>query len=183
MQSLKSIRLPEVDNFSNKVLNKKKTDSTVIAEFFVRVKISYSSVCQLSYARNFRTATVVSDTHAYVYGFRMLLNVLSAKSTKYTKLKFNRVGAYENLCDYSISLMLWNRAITTFFSHPTAAKMVCTPSPIGPQSNIGCSTTNEKFQSPASKRSHKVIKQIHTFTSNTLIEQLLLVNVWICLMI
>ena len=69
---------------------------TVIAEIFVRVKISYSSVCQLSYARNFRTATVVSDTHAYVYGFRMLLNfVLSAKSTKYTKL--NRVRKFVRL--------------------------------------------------------------------------------------
>ena len=73
--------------------------TTVIAEIFVRVKISYSSVCQLSYARNFRTATVVSDTHAYVYGIRMLLNfVLSAKSTKYTTLI-----AYENLCDYSMT--------------------------------------------------------------------------------
>ena len=63
---------------------------TVIAEIFVCVKILYSSVCRLSYARIFRTATVVSDTLVYVYGFRMLLNfVLSAKSTKYTKL--NRV--------------------------------------------------------------------------------------------
>ena len=69
---------------------------TVIAEIFVRVKISYSSVCQLSYARNFRIATLVSDTHAYVYGFRMLLNfVLSAKSTKYTKL--NRVRKFVRL--------------------------------------------------------------------------------------
>ena len=62
----------------------------------VRVKISYSSVCQLSYARNFRTATVVSDTLAYVYGLRMLLNiVLPAKSTKYTKL--NRVRNFVQL--------------------------------------------------------------------------------------
>ena len=69
---------------------------TVIAEIFVRVKISYSSVCQLSYVRNFRTATVVSDTLVYVYGFRMLLNfVLSAKSTKYTKL--NRVRKFVRL--------------------------------------------------------------------------------------
>ena len=72
------------------------TLSTVIAEIFVRVKMSYSSVCQLSYARNFRTATVVSDTHACVYGFRMLLNfVLSPKSTKYTKL--NRVRKFVRL--------------------------------------------------------------------------------------
>ena len=64
--------------------------NTVIAEIFVRVKISYSSACRLSHARNFRTATVMSDTLVYVYGFRMLLNfVLPAKSTKYTKL--NRV--------------------------------------------------------------------------------------------
>ena len=61
--------------------------ATVIAEIFVRVKISYSSVGRLSYARNFRTATVVSDALVYVYSFRMLLNfVLSAKSTKCTKL-------------------------------------------------------------------------------------------------
>ena len=71
-------------------------EATVIAEIFVRVKISYSSVCRLSYARNFRTATVVSDTHEYVYGFRMLLNfVLSAKSTKYTKS--NRVRKFVRL--------------------------------------------------------------------------------------
>ena len=70
--------------------------TTVIAEIFVRVKISYSSVCQLSYARNFRTATVVSDTLVHVNGFRMLLNfVLSAKSTKYTKL--NRVQIFVRL--------------------------------------------------------------------------------------
>ena len=76
--------------------NKGACDDTVIAEIFVRVKISYSSVCQLSYARNFRTATVVSDTLLYVYGFRMLLNfVLSAKSTKYTKL--NRVRNFVRL--------------------------------------------------------------------------------------
>ena len=69
------------------------TDITVIAEIFVRVKVSYSSVCRLSYARNFRTATMVSDTLVYVYGFRMVLNfVLSAKSTKYTKL--NRVRKF-----------------------------------------------------------------------------------------
>ena len=69
---------------------------TVIAEIFVRVTISNSSVCRLSYARNFRTATVVSDTLVYMYGFRMLLNfVLSAKSTKYTKL--NRVQKFVQL--------------------------------------------------------------------------------------
>ena len=69
---------------------------TVIAEIFVRVKILYSSACRLSYARNFRTATVMSDTLVYVYGFRMLLNfVLSAKSTKYTKL--NRVWKFVRL--------------------------------------------------------------------------------------
>ena len=59
-------------------------------------KNSYSSICQLSYARNFLIATVVSDTLVYVYGFRMLLNfVLSAKSTKYTKL--NRVRKFVRL--------------------------------------------------------------------------------------
>ena len=86
-------------NFVNLMKTIKRLEAisvTVIAEIFVRVKISYSSVCQLSYARNFRTATVVSDTHAYVYGFRMLLNfVLSAKSTKYTKL--NRVRKFVRL--------------------------------------------------------------------------------------
>ena len=73
-----------------------KIENTVIAEIFVRVKISYSSACRLPCARNFRTATVVSDTLVYVYGFRMLLNfVLSAKSTKYTKL--NRVWKFVRL--------------------------------------------------------------------------------------
>ena len=70
--------------------------TTVIVEIFVRVKISYSSVTQLSYATNFRTATVVSHALIYVHGFRMQLNfVLSAKSTKYTKL--NRVRKFLRL--------------------------------------------------------------------------------------
>ena len=69
---------------------------TIIGEIFVRVKISYSSVPQLSYATNFRTAKVVSHALVYVQGFRMLLNfVLSAKSTKYTKL--NRVRKFVRL--------------------------------------------------------------------------------------
>ena len=65
-------------------------EDTVIAEIFVRVKISYSSVREFSYAINFRTLKAVSHTLVYAQGFRMLLIfVLSAKSTKYTKL--NRV--------------------------------------------------------------------------------------------
>ena len=61
--------------------------STVIAEILVRAKISYSSVRELSYAINFRTARAVSHTLLYLHGFRMLLIfVLSAKSTKNTKL-------------------------------------------------------------------------------------------------
>ena len=69
---------------------------TVIVEIFVHVKISNSSVPQLSYATNFCTATVVCHALVYVHGFRMLLNfVLSAKSTKYTKL--NRVRKYLRL--------------------------------------------------------------------------------------
>ena len=63
--------------------NCKYTQGTVIAEIFVRVKISYSSVRELSYAINFRTVRTVSNTLLYVHGFRMLLNfVLSAESTK-----------------------------------------------------------------------------------------------------
>ena len=70
---------------------------TVIAEMFVRVKILYSSVHELSYAIHFRTARMVSHTLLYGHGFRMLLNfVLSAESTKSTKLnwlrKFLRLG-------------------------------------------------------------------------------------------
>ena len=90
--------------------------STVIAEIFVRVKISYSSVCQLSYSRNFHgTATVVSDTHANVYGFRMLLNfVLSAESTK-----LNRV---RNLCDYSKIYQALFRAVVVVDSNMSRGK-------------------------------------------------------------
>ena len=45
--------------------------------------------------------TVMSDTHAYVYGFRMLLNfVLSAKSTKYTKLNRVRKFFFFFFCQY-----------------------------------------------------------------------------------
>ena len=70
--------------------------STEIAEIFVRVKISYSSVRELSYAINYRTAMMVSHTLLYVHGFRMLLNfVLSAESTKSTKL--NRVRKFVRL--------------------------------------------------------------------------------------
>ena len=55
---------------------------TVIADNFIRVKISYFSICRLLYALSFRTARAMS--HAlilvYVHGFRMLLiSVLSAK--------------------------------------------------------------------------------------------------------
>ena len=55
---------------------------TVIAEIFVHVKISWPSICELSYAINFCTARAVF-TLVYVHGFRMLLTfVLSAKRTK-----------------------------------------------------------------------------------------------------
>ena len=47
--------------------------TTVIAEIFVRVKISYSSVRELSYATNFRTVRAVSHSLAYMHGFRLLL--------------------------------------------------------------------------------------------------------------
>ena len=60
----------------------------LLTNCFVRIKISYSSVRDLSYALNFHTARTVSHTLLYVHGFRMLLNfVLSAKSTKSTKLR------------------------------------------------------------------------------------------------
>ena len=49
--------------------------NTVIAEIFVSVNISYSSVRELSYAINFHTARTVSHTLLYVHGFRMLLNI------------------------------------------------------------------------------------------------------------
>ena len=52
----------------------------MIAEIFVRVKISYSSVRELSYAINLRTLRAVSHTLVYVQDFRLLLIfVLSAK--------------------------------------------------------------------------------------------------------
>ena len=71
---------------------------TVTAEIFVRVKISYSSVRELSYAVKFRTARTMSHTLLYMHGFRMLLNFVfsTTESTKSTKL--NRV---RNFCDYS----------------------------------------------------------------------------------
>ena len=40
--------------------------NTVIAEIFVRVKISYSGVREFSYAINFRTLMPVSHTLVYV---------------------------------------------------------------------------------------------------------------------
>ena len=69
--------------------------STVITEIFVRVKISYSGVRELSYAINFRTARAVSHTLVYVHAFRVQLNfVLSAKSTKLNRVRI--------VCNYSI---------------------------------------------------------------------------------
>ena len=70
--------------------------NTVIAEIFVHVKVSYSSVHERSYAINFHTARTMSHTLLNVHGFRMLLNfVLPAKSTKSTKL--NRVRKFLRL--------------------------------------------------------------------------------------
>ena len=88
-----------------------KTLSTVITKIFIRVKISCSSVGQLSYTINFCTATVVSDSLVYVYGFRMLLNfILSAKSTKSTNL--NCVRKFVRL-QYPVKL----GACTSFFAY------------------------------------------------------------------
>ena len=63
--------------------------------------------------------TVVSDAHAYEYGFRMLLNfVVSAKSTKYTKLnrvrKFVRLQYYV-LCQRSSSDNVFLMLALVFF--------------------------------------------------------------------
>ena len=69
---------------------------TVIAEIFVRVKISYSSDRELSYAINFHTARMMSHTLVCVQNFRMLLNfVHSAK--KYEIQKLNRVRKFLRL--------------------------------------------------------------------------------------
>ena len=60
--------------------------NTVIAEISVCLNVSHSSVREFSHATNFHTAMEVSHTLIYVHGFRMLLIfILSAKSTKYTK--------------------------------------------------------------------------------------------------
>ena len=57
--------------------------STVIAEIFVREKIRTPAFADFR-TPNFRTARAMLQTLVYVYGFRMLKNVvLSAKSTKY----------------------------------------------------------------------------------------------------
>ena len=65
-----------------------KKSPTVIAEIFVRVKISHSSVREFLYAINFRTLKPVSHTLVYVQGFRMLLIlVLSAKKYEISEIK------------------------------------------------------------------------------------------------
>ena len=59
----------------------------LIAEIFVLVKISHSSVRELSCGINVRTARTVSHTLLYVHGFRTLLNfVLSVEGANSTKL-------------------------------------------------------------------------------------------------
>ena len=61
------------------------SSNTVVTEVFVRAKISYSRLLELSYAINFRTTRAVSHTGTLVcvHRFSVLLNfVLSAKSTK-----------------------------------------------------------------------------------------------------
>ena len=68
----------------------------IVIAIFVRENISYSSVRELSYTINFRTARAMSHTLVCVHGFCMLLNfVLSAKRKKYTKL--NRVRNFLQL--------------------------------------------------------------------------------------
>ena len=82
--------------------------TTVIAEIFVFVKISHSSVRELSYAISFRTARTVPHTLLYMHGFRMLLNfVFSAESTKSTKL--NRVRKFLRLQYQKISFSHFSR--------------------------------------------------------------------------
>ena len=95
---------------------------TVIAEIFVRVKISYSSVREFSYAINFRTLKPVSRTLVYVQGFRMLLIfVLSAKSTKYTKL--NRVLKFLRL-QYIITVRVANFVAYTLDDHSSTHRCI-----------------------------------------------------------
>ena len=70
--------------------------TTEITENFARVKMLYSSVCELSYPVKFRTARAVSHALVNVYGVRMLITfVPTAKSTKYTKI--NRVQKFLRL--------------------------------------------------------------------------------------
>ena len=71
---------------------------TVITEIFVCVKSLYSSIRELSYALNFRTAMTVLHTLVYVHGFHMLKSVvLSALSTIYRYTKLNRVRKFLRL--------------------------------------------------------------------------------------
>ena len=65
----------------------KLNNTTLITEMFIHVKMSYSSVREISYAINFRTARMASHPLLYVHVFRMRLNfVLSVESTKSKKL-------------------------------------------------------------------------------------------------
>ena len=76
------LKSPDVTVLARKLLGQCKTTmifaqtffTTVIAEIFARVKNSYSSLCGLSCAINFRTARAESHTLVYVHGFRMLQN-------------------------------------------------------------------------------------------------------------
>ena len=91
---------------------------TVIAEIFVRVKSSYSTVHQISYTINVRTAVLVSCTLVHLHGFRMLLNfVLSTKSTKYAKLI-----AYKTFCDYSNQALVIIYVTLGRFCKPNAVR-------------------------------------------------------------
>ena len=111
--------------------------TTVIAEIFVRVKISHSSVGELSFATNFRTARTVSHTLLYMHGFRMLLNfVLSAESTKSTKL--NRVRKFLRLqytiataqAPFSFSLLRFPLDFLSTFGRFLSFVLICLDSPL-----------------------------------------------------
>ena len=99
---------------------------TVIAEIFVWVKVSYTSVLELLYAINFRRARTVSHTLVCVHAFRVLLNfMLSAKRASKTKL--NRLRKF-------LSLQFWIKNTGRFTS--SSSLLIVSPQVISSLSSV-----------------------------------------------
>ena len=91
---------------------------TVIAEIFVHVKIPFSCVRELSFAKIFHTARMVSHT---LHNFRMLLKFVHS-----VQIKRNLI-TYKNFCAFNIQFSLGkiNFSVFSFSYQPYTCTTFC----------------------------------------------------------